>query len=79
MFYYRVMCPEDADGVTNIVDHDQSSLIWVFPVWPDQSSQILKLITLSPTTFEKARLRKHLEEQLKQQQKQIKKQTVQTS
>ena len=51
-FYYRVMGPNDADGMANSVDPDQiaslisrSSLIWVYTVCPDQSVRKLRTIT----------------------------------
>ena len=46
--YHRVMSPNDADGMANSVDPDQtmSSLIWVCTVCPDLSVRKLRIITV---------------------------------
>ena len=45
------MCPNDADGMANSVDPDQtaprSSLIWVCTVYPDISVRKLRIITVA--------------------------------
>ena len=54
-FYLRVMCPNDAEGIANSVDPDQtaplgafsrSSLIWVCTVCPDLSVRKLWIIVV---------------------------------
>ena len=44
--YHRVMSPNDADGLANSVDPDQSSLIWVCTVCPGISVRKLRIITV---------------------------------
>ena len=44
--YHRVMSPNDADGMANSVDPDQTALIWVCTVCPGLSVQKLWLITV---------------------------------
>ena len=46
--YHRVMSPNDADGMANSVDPDQtrSSLIWVCTVCPGRSVWKLRIITV---------------------------------
>ena len=47
--YHRVMSPNDADGMANSVDPDQtarSSLIWVCTVCPGISVRKLRIITV---------------------------------
>ena len=63
--YHRVMSPNDADGMANSVDPDQtaplgaadcssrSSLIWVCTVCPDLSVRKLRIITVSITLSSK--------------------------
>ena len=43
--YHRVMSPNDADGISNSVDPDQTSLIWVCTVCPGISFRKLRIIT----------------------------------
>ena len=47
-FYYAVMCLQEADGMANCVDPDQtaprSSLIWFFTVCSDLSVLILRIL-----------------------------------
>ena len=48
-FFYTVMCPKDADGMANSVDHEsncflRSSLIWDYTVCPGPSVQIVRII-----------------------------------
>ena len=46
--YHRVMCPNNADGMANSVDPDQTcSLIWVCTVCPGISVQKLRIFTVS--------------------------------
>ena len=44
--YYRVMSPNNADGMANSVDPDQTALIWVCTVCPGISVRKLRIITV---------------------------------
>ena len=51
--YHRVMSPNDADGMANSVDSDQTaprSLIWVSTVCPGISVRKLRIITVKSIT-----------------------------
>ena len=45
--YHRVMSPNNADGMANSVDLDQSSLIWVYTVCLGISVRKLRIIIVS--------------------------------
>ena len=52
--YRRIMSPDDADGMANSADPDQSvprtSLIWACTVYPGISVQKLRIITVGTRT-----------------------------
>ena len=49
--YHRVMSPNDADGMANSVDPDQTApQIWVSTVCPGISVRKLRIITVSAVT-----------------------------
>ena len=47
-----VFCQKDANGIAKSEDSDRSSLIWVCTVWPDQSVQKLRAITVIILNFQ---------------------------
>ena len=40
------MCPNNADGMANSVDSDQTDLVWVYTVCPDLSVGKLRIVTV---------------------------------
>ena len=79
--YHRVMSPNDADGMANSVDPDQTapSLIWVCTVCPGISVRKLRIITVlyfSIAIYEKqqyAALQKNITMKKKQKLKTLRK------